>query len=76
MTRDALAAEMFDVVQGMKDAHQTIIVANTALARLKPHSPFPPEISEQTRKLAALVKRAETAVANYMATDDGPVTAG
>jgi hypothetical protein len=74
MTRDALAAELFDVHQRMKDAMQSIIVANTAMGRRWPHSPFPPEVSEQIRRLTALVKRAETAVANYMATEPGPVT--
>jgi hypothetical protein len=72
MDRAALARELFDCHQEMRDQLQRVKIAGAALERLKPDSPFPPDVLGAAKKLTALVARAEAAITGYCATE--PVT--
>jgi hypothetical protein len=70
MTRADLAREWFDACQDLRNDLQRIRLDAHALGKLKPDSPFPRNIDDAVRKLAARVAAFDAFVAGYVGSSD------
>lgn len=75
MTRQQLAAEMFDAMQSFRDVVQTLKVEAVFLERRYPGNPSVANMKAASDKATRLVSRVDGLIESYVACDSGPVKA-